>query len=170
MNPDYQLFSLIWLAVFKPRTEYKACTAFKILWPLSHHYTQYPECHGILEDMKKCNLIIKLYQLKAHQNSMPTDRGMLVEQIGKLSDHRDVDHTRQTSTKRLHVNAASVVELFGCSNNTWEVTNSTIRKHNCLCVNDCEHRSPSSTTTYFVCSDQNGANAPTCICWKMILL
>jgi hypothetical protein len=31
MNPDYQLFSLTWLAVFKPRTEYKACTAFKIL-------------------------------------------------------------------------------------------------------------------------------------------
>ena len=37
MNADYQLFSLTWLAVFKPRTEYKACTAFKILWPLSSH-------------------------------------------------------------------------------------------------------------------------------------
>jgi hypothetical protein len=37
MNPDYQLFSLTWLAVFKPRTVYKVCTAFKILWPLSCH-------------------------------------------------------------------------------------------------------------------------------------
>jgi hypothetical protein len=27
MNPDYHLFSLAWLAVFKPQTENKACTA-----------------------------------------------------------------------------------------------------------------------------------------------
>jgi len=85
---------------------------------------------------------------------------MLVEHVGKQTC--DVDHTHQTSTKRMHVNTASVVE-FDYSINTWEVTNSTIRKQNCLCVNDFECRIPISTTTYFVCSLQNGTNASTCM-------
>jgi len=36
---------------------------------------------------------------------------MLLEHVGKLTDIHDVDHTRQTSTKRMHVKAASVVEF-----------------------------------------------------------
>jgi hypothetical protein len=46
-----------------------------------------------------------------HQNSPPTERHMLVEHVGKLSDIRDVDHNHHTSTKRMHVNEASVVEF-----------------------------------------------------------
>jgi hypothetical protein len=62
--------------------------------------------------MKKCNLIIKkLYHLKAPIKI----HHLLVEMyaggaVRKLSDIHD-DHTHQTSIKRMHVNAASVVEF-----------------------------------------------------------
>jgi hypothetical protein len=36
---------------------------------------------------------------------------MLVEHVGKMSDIHDDDHTCQPTTKRMHVNTASVVEF-----------------------------------------------------------